>query len=44
MKMPMSYGLGLSYRHSDTLTVAFDVYRTDWSEYILEDEDGNERA
>jgi long-subunit fatty acid transport protein len=42
MKMPMSYGLGLAYRHSDSLTIAFDIYRTDWSEFILVDEAGNE--
>jgi long-subunit fatty acid transport protein len=42
MKMPMSYGLGLAYRHSDSLTIALDVYRTDWSEFIIVDESGNE--
>lgn len=42
MKMPMSYGLGLAYRHSDNLTIALDIYTTDWSEFILEDENGNE--
>jgi long-subunit fatty acid transport protein len=42
MKMPMAGGLGLSYRHSDNLTIAFDIYRTDWSEYLLVDDDGNE--
>lgn len=41
IKMPMSYGLGLSYRRSDNLTLAFDIYRTDWSEYILKDKDGD---
>ncbi|MCK5503984.1 MAG: outer membrane protein transport protein, partial [Thermodesulfovibrionia bacterium] len=33
MKMPASYGLGLSYRYSDTWTMAFDVYRTEWSRF-----------
>ena len=42
MKMPMSYGLGLAYRHSDNLTIALDVYQTDWSEFILVDKHGNE--
>jgi long-subunit fatty acid transport protein len=42
MKMPMSYGLGLAYRHSDAWTVALDVYRTDWSRFALENEDGKE--
>jgi long-subunit fatty acid transport protein len=43
LRMPPSYGLGLSYRHSDTLTFALDVYHTRWSRFILEDEQGNER-
>ena len=42
LKMPPSYGLGLSYRQSDTWTMAFDVYKTDWSRFILVDESGNE--
>ena len=42
LKMPPSYGLGLSYRHSDNLTVAFDMYRTEWSRFVLRDSDGNE--
>lgn len=41
-KMPASYGLGLSYRHSDNLTVALDVYRTEWSRFVIRDEDENE--
>ncbi|MBI5696155.1 MAG: outer membrane protein transport protein [Nitrospirae bacterium] len=39
LSMPQSYGLGVAYRHSDTLTAALDVYRTEWSEY-MQDEDG----
>jgi long-subunit fatty acid transport protein len=42
MEMPSSYGAGLSYRHSDTWTIAFDVYRTDWSSFVLEDKAENE--
>jgi long-subunit fatty acid transport protein len=37
LKMPASYGLGLSYRKSDNWTIAFDVYRTDWSKSLLRD-------
>jgi long-subunit fatty acid transport protein len=40
MKMPASYGLGLSYRHSDNWSIALDVYRTDWSKFLFRDEDG----
>lgn len=42
LDMPMSYGIGLSYRFSDRLTVAIDIYRTEWDEYVLRDADGNE--
>jgi long-subunit fatty acid transport protein len=42
-RMPASYGLGLSYRHSDSLTVALDVYITDWSRFVIRDEKGNEK-
>lgn len=42
MKMPSSYGLGVSYRYSDKWTVAFDVYRTGWSRFVLVDSNGNE--
>jgi len=33
MHFPMSYGLGVAFRLSDALTVACDVYRTNWSDY-----------
>ena len=41
LDLPLSYGLGLALRLSDSFTIAADVYRTDWSEYILEDSQGN---
>ncbi len=40
--MPASYGLGLSYRHSDRWMVAFDIYWTEWSNSVLRDGKGNE--
>jgi long-subunit fatty acid transport protein len=42
LKMPMSYGIGLACRFSDEFTVDLDVYRTEWSKYILTDGQGNE--
>lgn len=42
MKMPASYGFGISYRHSDVWTVALDVYRTEWSHFLIRDSYGNE--
>jgi long-subunit fatty acid transport protein len=41
LEMPLSYGVGLSLRFSDALTLALDVYRTNWSGYTLEDSKGN---
>ena len=39
--MPLSYGLGLAARVSDSLSYALDVYRTHWSSFILTDGQGN---
>ena len=41
LKMPISYGIGIAGRISDTLSVDLDIYRTHWSDYILEDSQGN---
>jgi len=35
LTMPASYGIGLSYRHSDSLTFSADIYRTEWSDFVL---------
>lgn len=40
LHMPMSYGIGIAYRHSDWLTVSADVYRTHWEDFELENEAG----
>ncbi|MFV1951281.1 MAG: OmpP1/FadL family transporter [Nitrospinota bacterium] len=42
LSMPLSYGLGLAWRISDAFSFALDIYRTEWSEYILTDAQGNE--
>jgi len=41
LHLPMSYGVGLSCRFSDRFTMDLDVYRTDWSDYYIEDGQGN---
>jgi long-subunit fatty acid transport protein len=41
IKMPASYGIGLAYRHSDSLTLALDVYRTEWSAFAIIDANGS---
>lgn len=35
LKMPLSYGLGVSMDLSDTFLIALDVYRTHWEQYVL---------
>ena len=40
LDMPMSYGVGLSARLSDALTLALDIYRTEWGDYVLHAADG----
>lgn len=42
LDMPMSYGIGLSYRFSDKFTIAADIYRTEWQDFVLTDSYGNE--
>ncbi len=42
LDMPMSYGIGLSYRFSDKFTVAADIYRTEWQDFIRTDAEGEE--
>jgi long-subunit fatty acid transport protein/photosystem II stability/assembly factor-like uncharacterized protein len=42
LRMPTSFGFGLAFRVSDTLTYAIDIYYTDWSEYLLTDGQGNQ--
>lgn len=42
LKMPLAYGLGLAYRHSDSLTFAADLYRTEWSHFAWLGADGLE--
>jgi long-subunit fatty acid transport protein len=41
LDMPMSYGIGLSARLSDALTLDLDVSRTAWSDFTLHDGEGN---
>ncbi len=44
LDMPLSYGIGASYRFSDELTAALDIYRTEWGDFTLTDSDGNEMS
>jgi long-subunit fatty acid transport protein len=42
--MPMSYGLGIAYRFSDSFTMSLDVYRTEWDDFALYTPDGEKRS
>ncbi len=42
--MPMSYGLGLAYRFSDTFTWSLDLAHTRWDDFILYSPDGSQRS
>ncbi len=42
LEMPMSYGVGLGIRISDSFSMDLDVYRTQWDDYTLKDGAGNE--
>jgi len=40
LDMPISYGLGLAYRFSDSFTASLDLYRTEWDDFIHTDANG----
>lgn len=42
MKMPASYGLGVSYKPTDNWVFALDGYYTDWSRFTIVDSLGNQ--
>ena len=42
--MPLSYGIGAAYRFTDNFSASFDIYRTEWDDFILTDEDGNKTS
>jgi len=44
LEMPMSYGIGISYKYSHQFIVAVDFYRTQWDNFIYRDEKGNENS
>ncbi len=41
LHMPLSYGLGVAVRFTDRFTMSFDIYRTEWDQFYLEDGSGN---
>ncbi len=40
LDMPMSYGIGVSWRFSDALTVSLDLSRTKWDDFVFIDSKG----
>jgi long-subunit fatty acid transport protein len=44
LDMPLSYGLGVSYRFSDRFTASADLYRTEWDDFVLTDALGHETS
>ncbi len=42
--MPMSYGIGLAYRFSDTFTASLDIYRTEWDDCSITNSTGFEKS
>jgi len=44
LTMPMSYGIGMAYRFSDNFSTSFDIYRTEWDDFILKDENGDKTS
>ncbi|MCP4350606.1 MAG: hypothetical protein GY795_34495 [Desulfobacterales bacterium] len=44
IKMPLSYGIGIAYKYSDTFFISGDVYRTEWDDFIYKDAKGKETS
>ncbi|ETR69134.1 MAG: long-chain fatty acid transport protein [Candidatus Magnetoglobus multicellularis str. Araruama] len=42
MKMPASYGIGISYRFSQDFRMSADYYETQWQHFMVRDENDNE--
>jgi long-subunit fatty acid transport protein len=42
LDVPMAYGIGVAFRFSDAFTASVDVYRTEWDDYVLTTENGDE--
>lgn len=42
LRIPISYGIGVLIRLSDSFSMALDAFRTKWSDYTFRDENGNE--
>ena len=42
--LPMSCGIGMAYHFTDTLTISLDLYRTEWNDLVLTDEEGRETS
>ena len=41
LDMPMSWGIGVAYRYSDSFSLSMDFYRTQWKDFVLKDSQGN---
>jgi len=44
LEMPMSYGLGVAHRFNDVFTMAFDLYRTHWNDFVYKNHDGTKTS
>jgi len=41
LDMPPSYGLGISYKFTDSFKMALDIYHTKWEDFIYKESNGN---
>ena len=44
LDMPMSFGVGMSYKVKDHFKIAWDIYRTDWHKCVYKKSDGTEKS
>ena len=44
LEMPMSYGIGIAYRASDSLTISGDIFMTEWDDFEYKHADGSKTS
>ncbi len=44
LDMPLSFGIGVAYRFTDSFRMSADVYRTEWDDFVYRDSSGNETS
>ncbi|NJL58330.1 MAG: hypothetical protein HC887_00470 [Desulfobacteraceae bacterium] len=44
LTMPLSFGIGIAYRFTHNFMTSFDIYRTEWNDFVHTDSEGNDTS